>query len=103
MFGPPLRSIPPTNGRGGMYSWDSTAESYAGQRFVATGSEYAGRAVVGMAPQGPNGPPVPVFQDQYRDVGHYEDVRRIDYLCMVFVYTDARDVIQKATVAGCAD
>ena len=101
LFGPPTHGVAPS-GNGGFYAWDNTRISVSNEmEFVQTGSEFVGRTQVGQLPGGHGVAGAPIFQDQYRPTGYYQNVKQLDYLCNITVFTNAQNIITKASVIGC--
>jgi len=103
VFGLPSRKLGPSSyGSGGFYNWDRTKVRVGpGMNFVQTGTEYTGRQIIGMTQGGKGIASSPVYQDNYRPTGHYEQEKIVEYVCDILVLTDQRDIITKVNVAGC--
>ncbi|OBY73290.1 hypothetical protein [Acinetobacter gyllenbergii] len=72
-----------------MHTW--TIQKYARDKFVKTGSEYAGTKVTTLYSAGQGVVAAqPIYEDQYRDVGYNSPTY---YTCLLRVFTDANGII----------
>ena len=99
-LGPPSSRMPRNGDIDGTSGWEYVwSNMYEGtdRYFVQTGSEHTGTSMVGVTPGGNGVAPMPIYQDNYRPTGHYENYM---HGCMLFIKVDPGGIVEKVETAG---